>query len=127
LEGRRGDQHQRLRVVGESLAAAVRTLQIAEQLVDDVEIVVRVPAVPDAQREQPEEIHEVVIEDDRKNRAIHRLSASLVRDVIEDVDRYRILIDYVGFAVPVVQGVKTVLSGEAVVAFAEAVERDLVS
>ena len=59
---RGGNEQQRLRVVGEPLSAAERSLQMRQQLGDAIEVRTGVAGVPRAHRDEREQIQEVVIE-----------------------------------------------------------------
>ena len=63
---RGADQHQRRGIGRELLAATVRALQLGEERVEAREVLVRITVVPNAHRQQRKDVHEVVVEQDRK-------------------------------------------------------------
>ena len=125
LEMRRGNQEQCGCIRGKSLAAATGPLQTSEKLIHFVEIVVGAPFVPDPQREEREQIHEVVVEGHRQDGTIGRLGASFIDHEVEHVDRDHVCVDDVSLAVPVVECVKTVTAGLSVVSGHEPIQLNL--
>src|ERR1019366_1230126 len=103
-----GNQDQRRRVVHEPLTAAVRSLQSAQEQIQPIEVDVRISVVPDAQREQGEQVEKVVVEQDREHGGVDRAGASQLHHIVQDVNGDGIGEDAVGFAVPIVQHVKAV-------------------
>jgi hypothetical protein len=114
LEVRRRDEKERLGIRGEPLAAAVTTLELAQQGIEPHQVSIRAAIVPDPQRQQGQHVHEVVIDEDREHRAIRRAIAPLLHYVIEHIDGDDVLIDVIGFAIPVVERVKSFLTRLAV-------------
>ena len=125
LEVRRRDQDQRLRIVHEPLAAAIGPLQLGEQTVQPFEVRVRIAVVPDPQREQGQQVQEVVVQQDRERGGVRRLRAAFRDQIVENVDGDDVVVDVVGLAVPVVQDVEAVLARPAVVLADGPVQIDL--
>ena len=105
---RRDNDRQRRGVVDESLAAAVRALDGVDEIVDAIEVGVRVAVVPNAQREQAGDVGEVVVEQNCERCRIALLVAALLDDVMKDVDDDHVVVDAPGRAVPVVQDVEAI-------------------
>ncbi len=99
-----------------------RPLQRRQQSRHPIEVLVGVAIVPHPEREQRQDVGEVVVEQDRQRDGIGRLVAALVDQVVKDVDRNRVVVDPIGDAVPVVEHVKAERARLAVVALHEALE-----
>ncbi len=127
LEMRGADQHQRGGIGGKLVAAAVRPLQRRKQRVDAREVFIRVARVPDPHREQRQDVHEVVVEQDRQLDSAGRFGASLLGHETQDIDRDDVRIGALRHAVPVVQDMKAFRARPAVVRSNGAIEKDLVA
>jgi hypothetical protein len=119
---RGGDEQQGFGVGREQLAAPRRPLQRRQQRRNPIEVLVGVAIVPHPDREQREDVGEVVVEQDRERDGIGRLVTALVDQVVKDVDRNGVVVDPIGDAVPVVEHVKSERARLAVVALHEALE-----
>ena len=105
----------------------MRPLQLRQQRVDAREVLIRIAVVPDPHRQQREDVHEVVVEQDRELGAAGGLGAALLGEEVQDVDRDDVGIGLLRHAVPVVQDVKPFGAGAAVVGGDRAIEKDLVA
>src|SRR5204863_5764880 len=82
---RRGNEQQCLRIGGELVAAAARTLQAVEQPGDAIQVRIGTAFVPHLQRQQGEEVQKVVVEENRERRHVARLFSSPIDQEIENV------------------------------------------
>jgi hypothetical protein len=120
----RRDEHERLGVRHESLAAAVRPLKMREQFAEPVEIGVGVAVVPNAKRHQRQHVEEVIVEHDGEHAPIGRVVLSQRGDEAQHVHRNGRVADPDGDAVPVVQRVKSFRARQAVEVLHQARELD---
>ena len=127
LKVRRADQHQRLGVGGKLLAAAVRALQIPEHGIQPLEILVGIAIVPNAQGEQRDDVHEVVVEHNRELELARRVRAALFREEVQHIDRDDVGVGLLRDPVPVVHDVETVGAGAAVEGRDGALEKNLLA
>ncbi len=106
LEVSGGDERCRLGVVGHPLAAAAGPLQFREEGIEPAHILVGVAFVPGAQRQQRHQVEQVVVEQDGERHRIGRVLPTLPDDEVEHVHGDGVVVDPVGHAVPVVEGVQ---------------------
>ena len=76
---------------------------------------------------QREDVHEVIVEQDRELGGACRLGAALIREKVQDVDRDDIGIALLRDAVPVVEDVEAFRARAAVEAGDDAIEKDLLA
>ncbi len=112
---RRGDERQPLGVVAETLAAAAGPLHPGQQRLHQVEMLTGLVLVPRPQRQQREQVHQVVVEQDGEHAAVGTVLPAQADQVVEHVDRDRVVVDPVGHAVPVVERVQAFLGAGAAV------------
>ena len=122
FEVRSHQQIQARGAVDEALAAAGRTLQLAHEAVQPIEIRLEIAAVPDREREQREEVEEVVVHENRERDGVGIVRAAAVHEVVHDVDGDAVLVHAIRFAVPVVDQVEAERARLLVVGVDEAVQ-----
>ena len=88
-------------------------------------MLIRVAFVPDSQRQQRQKMHEIVVNENRERSCVWRIRTAPPDQKVQDVERDRVPVDLVGFAIPVVQYVKIVLTGGAVAGANDSAQIDL--
>src|SRR5262249_16629639 len=106
LKVRGGNENQRLCVVCECLAAALRPLQVSEQFAQSIQIAAGVAVTPHADRKKRQNVGKIVIEQDGRYRSWGQFHARRAQDEVKDIDGNDVIIESVGRAVPVMKNME---------------------
>jgi hypothetical protein len=83
---------------------------VFEKFSEPLECSIRAIFIPYPQREQRKQVNEIVIDQDSQCYWREKLDISPAKNVMKDIHRDDVFIGPVGFAIPVVKNMKTVLS-----------------